>query len=494
MLSMYRWQQVKALRAEGVGVKKIARILKISKNTVKKYLKSPDPPQFKARKYTKELDRHQQEIAAMLAKKYIGTRIYEELTRKGYQGSLSSVHRYLRGIKEEEKRTQLATTRVETPPGRQMQYDWKEWELPVGGQLVKIYLHEVVLSYSRKKYYSFSLTIAARDVIRAVAEAIHFFGGVAPELVIDNPKQMVITHPQDGVVYYNEEFLKFCGLYGIQPSACRNYRARTKGKAERPFYYLQEHLLRGLEVESLFEFEEKLAVFRDKYNQRPHSALKESPEERFGREKDHLRPVAFVEPTVLYSREPKKVSSDGYISCAGNLYPVPMRFCLKTVWVESVYGRKFRIYDEKGTLVGEQEASFQKQKGRPSHPEHEEINRRCQEKKAGVRSALVEKFGASFGEAGRLYLAGLKDQVGANLYWHLKEILQYQELYGKEEVGAAIQECLSLGAYHKNSVKRLLEGKGLNIPGEFRPESVSFPRVNIKRELSFYSREVLFGE
>ncbi len=158
---------------------------------------------------------------------------------------------------------------METPPGRQMQYDWKEWSLPVSGRLLKIYLHEVVLAYSRKKYYSFSLKITAQDVIRALEEAIHFFGGVATELIIDNPKQMVITHSKDGIVYYNEEFLKFCGLYGIQPNACRNYRARTKGKAERPFYYVQEHLLRGLEIENLQEFEAKLKIFTDEYNQRP---------------------------------------------------------------------------------------------------------------------------------------------------------------------------------------------------------------------------------
>jgi hypothetical protein len=247
-------------------------------------------------------------------------------------------------------------------------------------------------------------------------------------------------------------------------------------------------------VESFQEFEEKLTVFRDEYNRRPHSKLKEPPEERFRREKDRLRPLAFFEPVVLYSREPKKVSNDGYISCAGNLYPVPMRLCLKTVWVESVYGQKFRVYDEKGVLVSEQEVSFQKQKERPLHPEHEEINKSYREKRARVRSALVEKFMASFGEAGRLYLTGLKDQVGANLYWHLKEILQYQELYGVEAVTAAIKECLYFGAYHKNSVKRLLEGKKPNVPVEFNPSNINFPRVNIKRELSFYSQEVLFGE
>lgn len=84
---------------------------------------------------------------------------------------------------------------------------------------------------------------------------------------------MVITHRKDGIVRYNDDFLKFCGLYGIQPSACENYRPRTKGKVERPFYYVQEQLLRGLEVKSLSEFAAKLKEFQDEYNQRPHSKL-----------------------------------------------------------------------------------------------------------------------------------------------------------------------------------------------------------------------------
>jgi DNA invertase Pin-like site-specific DNA recombinase len=33
---MYQWQQVKTLKAEGVSIKKIVRLLKISKNTVKR--------------------------------------------------------------------------------------------------------------------------------------------------------------------------------------------------------------------------------------------------------------------------------------------------------------------------------------------------------------------------------------------------------------------------------------------------------------------------
>ena len=40
---MYKWALVKKLKMEGLGIKLIARKLKLSKNTVKKYLKSSIP-------------------------------------------------------------------------------------------------------------------------------------------------------------------------------------------------------------------------------------------------------------------------------------------------------------------------------------------------------------------------------------------------------------------------------------------------------------------
>ena len=251
---MHKWQQVKALKAQGVSIKKIARKLKLSKNTVKKYLGSPEPPCFKTREYKRLLDPYAEQVTKMLEKRFIGTRIYNELLRIGYTGSLSTVHRHISGIKEAESIKAKVTTRVETAPGKQMQYDWKEWDLPVKGKSVKVYLHEVVLSHSRKKYYVSSLSITAQDVIRAIAGAIEYFGGFAEELIIDNPKQMVITHRKDGIICYNDEFLKFCGLYGIQPNACRTYRARTKGeKLKIPHQSLRDAIHLAVSMASIPE-------------------------------------------------------------------------------------------------------------------------------------------------------------------------------------------------------------------------------------------------
>ncbi len=72
---MYKWQQVKTLRAKGVSIKKIARKLKISKNTVRKYLRSSEPPLFKARQYERLLDQYKETIEGMIEKHYIGTSV-----------------------------------------------------------------------------------------------------------------------------------------------------------------------------------------------------------------------------------------------------------------------------------------------------------------------------------------------------------------------------------------------------------------------------------
>jgi predicted transcriptional regulator len=169
---MHKWQQIKSLKAKGVGIKKIAGLVKLSKNTVKKYLRSPNPPQFKARQYERMLNEYEDRIKEMIGNRYIGTRIYSELTGMGYEGSLSTVHRYIRGIKSQEEINSKITTRVETAPGKQMQYDWKEWELPVANKTVKVYIHEAVLYWHLKEIEGYTELYGISKVLDAIDKCI----------------------------------------------------------------------------------------------------------------------------------------------------------------------------------------------------------------------------------------------------------------------------------------------------------------------------------
>ena len=105
---------------------------------------------------------------------------------------------------------------------------------------------------------------------------------------------------------------------------------------------------------------------QDEYNQRPHSKLGRTPEQMFQEEKPHLLKLPTIEPAMLQFKEARRVN-DGYISHDGNLYPVPMRYATKAVWIEIIYGRSMKIYDEKGTLLNKIYLCLEKQTTRPIH-------------------------------------------------------------------------------------------------------------------------------
>lgn len=59
------------MKQNGLGIKKIARQLGLSKNTVKKYLKTADSPFFKRTKYAHKLNAYEETINGMLTKGYM---------------------------------------------------------------------------------------------------------------------------------------------------------------------------------------------------------------------------------------------------------------------------------------------------------------------------------------------------------------------------------------------------------------------------------------
>jgi transposase len=257
VITVKEWHTIQVLKRQGVKKKAIAWELGISKNTVKRYWKRQSPPQYQRVPAEKLLDSYSFQIKEMVGQQFIGTRIFQELTGMGYTGSLTTVYRYLRQFQDEVDNR--ATIHFETLPGKQMQYDWKEWSMPVGGRLLKIYFHQAILSFSRYKFVTFSLDVSTASIIRILRQALVFFQGVPEEIVIDNPKQLILLHDRQGVIRYQDNFLAFLGAYGLNPDPCQPYRARTKGKVENPFFYLQEHFLLGLEMEDLSQLEERLA-------------------------------------------------------------------------------------------------------------------------------------------------------------------------------------------------------------------------------------------
>jgi len=214
-------------------------MLKVSRNTVRKALLRNELPQYVRRvKADTLIDPYRDQIEKMyLEKGLIGTRIYNELLKLGYTGSLTTLYRHLETLKKESQ--EKVTVRFETGPAVQAQFDWSPYRVPIAGREQLIYCFLLILSYSRYKYMTFSLDQRLNSLIEALEEGLNFFGGVPLKILIDNAKQMVLTALKDNVKYFHESFLALAGMYSFKPVACQIRRARTKGNASdyTPFHF-----------------------------------------------------------------------------------------------------------------------------------------------------------------------------------------------------------------------------------------------------------------
>jgi len=149
------------------------------------------------------------------------------------------------------------------------------------------------------------------QVVRQGLEAaLCFFGGVPKELLFDQMKGVILDdkRDEDGPLLENPEFLRFAHHWGFRVRACRPYRAKTKGKVERPVGYVRSNFFYGRTFISDADLNDQAERwYRTVANPRIHGTLKERPVDRFDREREFLRPLAArpYRSLVLPHRTPK---------------------------------------------------------------------------------------------------------------------------------------------------------------------------------------------
>ena len=141
----------------------------------------------------------------------------------------------------------------------------------------------LILGYSRRKHYWASRDSSQASIFEAIEESLWHFGGAPKELVIDNDRSFVLD-ARPGQRRFNPRFLELCGHYRLQPIAARVRHPRTKGKVERPFFYLEQHLIKGRQFQDFAGFCQELARFEaEELDTLVHHTTQERPIDRFQR-------------------------------------------------------------------------------------------------------------------------------------------------------------------------------------------------------------------
>lgn len=449
MIGIEKWATIRTMFREGYGKKKIARILKVSVNTVRRALATDDPPKYLREKSETKLDPYKDQAKQMyLEFNLIGTRIFNELAEKGYGGSITTLYRYLKTI--EKVPAEKVTARFETAPGIQAQFDWSPYDIIIAGKKRRVYCFLIVLGYSRYKYMTFSTDQTLPSVIQSLEEGLRFLGGAPREILIDNAKQMVLETLKDNVKGFNETFLGLAGMYSFKPVACRIRRARTKGKVERPFYYIEQHFIKGREFESIESLIEQGHLFIDHWNGIENKTTLKAPIK--------LLPLDLIRlATVPLSRfseriqEQRKVSWDCLVSVKGSRYSVPHQYAGKRVWVRVEHGSFLLIYSMKGELIARHELSDSRGTTNIDQVHYQGLQP-VPKSTPRIREVFCEHF-----PSGEQFYIGLKKRVTCNAAYHAQKILMLREYYSDETIEQAINKALKYKAFSHEAVGNILK-------------------------------------
>ena len=330
--------RIRELSGQGLGSKRIARQLGVSRNTVRRYLAGATVG-FQQRPGARRLDDHTlREVHDLFGTVAEGNAvvIQQELASRGIDVELRTLQRAVVTRRQEERAEVLATVRFETPPGQQMQIDFGEKIVRIAGQPVKVYLMTSVLGYSRRLYCQAFLAQRQDDWFEGIDGAFRHFGGLTEQILCDNASPLVTSHDrQSGEVVWNPGFEAFCRDRGLTAKACRPRRARTKGKIERGVGYVKHNALAGRSFVSFADLGRHLATWQlEVADQRIHGTTRERPASRFERdERVALRPLPTRPFPVRTRRLKRRVNADCFVDIDTIRYSVPYRHVRKTVEV-----------------------------------------------------------------------------------------------------------------------------------------------------------------
>lgn len=338
------------LKRQGLSLAAIARKTGYDRKTVKKYidrgLEAPvyGPRAPRERKIAAYEDYLRQRVLAF--PDLSGRRLLREIGDRGYEGGYTAVTDFLRLVRP--RQAPGFERRFETEPGRQAQVDFAEFKVEftdTPGVTCKVWLFAMVLGHSRWLWGRFCPSQDLQTVLRCHICAFEAMGGAAAEILYDRMKTAVIGEDDEGVVLYNSSLVSLLGHYGAAPRACKPYRAKTKGKVERPFRYIRQDFFLGRSFRNLDDLNAQFDVWRREIaNARLHATTGRVVDEHFAEE----RPALIALPEIRYSAVltiERRVTRDGMVSVAGNHYSVPDATRRRTVEVQN-HPTEVRIFED----------------------------------------------------------------------------------------------------------------------------------------------------
>lgn len=482
MISLEAWTTIRYLHAQGKSIRQITQELHLSRKTVRKALRSADAPRYQRRPVENpHLAPFADLIRQMAGQELIGSRILAEIRARGFQGSQPAFYRLLARVRPTSPDPRV-TERFETAPGEQSQFDWSDYTVCLDGVLTRVVVYALILGYSRRIHYCASLDATQPSVWEALEEGLWHFGGVTQTVLVDNPRTFVLD-ARPAHFTWNPQFLALCGHYRVEPVACQVRRPRTKGKVERPFFYLEQHFIKGHTWRDFGHFCQDLARFEGEVlDLREHHTTHQRPLDRFADERPHLTSLPATRYLGIHAQT-RKVSWDCLVPYQGSRYSVPFLYAGKRIWLQLSQGVRLHILASSGEVIATHPLSCTKGTILVDPAHYEGLRKDTPRTKV----VLVEAFQARFPDQ-QPFLERLLAQYAINPVRHLRGILDLATLYPPAAMTAAFQTALTYNTYSVTFLRGVLQHQAQPLAPMPIPSGAlrDVPRLAIKRDLRAY--------
>jgi transposase len=448
MLSQAQRTAILELSAKGVSKHEIAQVLRVSRLSVRKVLRSNSTNVPEIQRVEKAEPYREQILDLWTSCKGNLVRVHEELAASGAALSYQALTGFCRrqGIGQTPV---VPAGQYHFEPGVEMQHDTSPHTVEVGGRKYKAQTASAVLCYSRMLFFQINPTFQRFDCKVFLTDALRYTGGVVERVMIDNTHVVVLRGTGREMIPV-PEMEAFAERFGFRFVAHAIGNANRSARVERPFSFIENNFLAGRTFATWGDLNQQAHQWCDKVNSTYKKHIRAVPRELFAVERMHLKPLPAWIPEV-YRLHQRTVDVEGYVSVNSIRYSVPV------AWI----GHRVEVRETRDKIEIEMDARHIVTHARAVTPLQQRVTLAAHRppRGEGVKRSDPHPEEKAILEAApetAPYVAALKQKSRKVVALALRQLLRLLREYPREPFLAAVEEAARYGLYDLDRLERMI--------------------------------------
>ena len=262
----------------------------------------------------------------------------ERLHSMGFQGSLSTVKRYIAAHKNliPAKRQQIAPQgnrgrRYTTSPGEAYQMDWGFTDvLDYNNCTFRVACFAMICHRCGQRYIEFFPNARQENLFIGMIHAFQYMG-IPRFILTDNMKSVVLRRDMDGHPIWQKDYENFMKTVGFETKLGKPRHPFTKGKVERLVRFVKDNFLVDRAFSNITDLNWQALDWCNYQNNLYHRATDSVPQQvHMTNCVVQLHELPKTDAIRFYLCPERKISFDGFVNYEGRRFGVPYSYSCKT--------------------------------------------------------------------------------------------------------------------------------------------------------------------